>query len=160
MLVFFQFFFSAPFPNRKPFYFTFSAVELQHSVCTLVCAVKFLDQCCCTNIFMDKIKTFFQAGWFFPQWKGFFSQKFWPQKQELATKLLGLFKPLKLAAAVIESVTPQMRAHSSAPFSTELQIECSCRSSSITGHLAPSDVAQQILSLPFRFTKCQGEKMS
>ena len=112
---------------------------------------------------MDKIKTSFQAGWFFPQWKGFFSQKFWPQKQELATKLLELFKPLKLAAAVIESVTPQMRAHSSAPFySTELQIECSCRSSSITGHpaRAPSDVAQEILSLPFRFTKCQGEKMS
>ena len=34
----------------------------------------------------------------------------------LATELLELFKPLKLAAAVIESVTPEMLAHSSAPF--------------------------------------------
>lgn len=32
----------------------------------------------------------------------------------LATELLELFKPLKLAAAVIESMTPEMLAHSSA----------------------------------------------
>ena len=47
--------------------------------------------------------------------KGHFSLNiFWPQKRELATKLLELFKPLKLAAAVIESMTPEMLAHSSA----------------------------------------------
>ena len=38
--------------------------------------------------------------------------RFTDHRNKLATELLELFKPLKLAAAVIESVTPEMLAHS------------------------------------------------
>lgn len=38
--------------------------------------------------------------------------RFTDHRNKLATESLELFKPLKLAAAVIESVTPEMLAHS------------------------------------------------
>ena len=100
----------------------FSAAELQHSVWTV----------CVVNFFFCNSRKIASTPWLnsFPAWKIFVEKDdyiiqfstpwcqhfYWPQKQKLATELLELFKLLKLAAAVIESVTPQMPAHSSAPF--------------------------------------------
>ena len=82
--------------------------------------------CLCCQLFFCNSRKIASTPWLnsFPAWKIFVEKDdyiiqfstpwcqhfYWPQKQKLATELLELFKLLKLAAAVIESVTPQMPA--------------------------------------------------